>query len=555
MSRLRTILPLLLPFAAIPALAQKLDPETEKKLDEVFAPWNVKDQPGGVAGVYMDGKLVYSKGFGLANLEHGVPLTADSVMDIGSVSKHFTATCILLLQEEGKLNLDDEVQTHIKELPKFSKPITLRQLMNHTSGLRDYFTLFALKGWNMLDTLEMRRVLDLLHKQRDLNFEPNTSWNYCNTGYLLLGEVVARTSGKPLATYAKENIFDKLGMENTRFHASNVELVKNRAQSYTKGGGTQYFALNSSLELIGDGGVLTTLADMAKWDSNFNKNKLGKGDSDFFAPMLVTAKLSSGADTKYGGGLFIDEYKGVKRISHGGDWLAFSAQYSRYPEHKISICTFGNDGTQLAKSMNAKAAEVLLSKFIKAEPAPGELRAVPLEMPKKEAIVGRWMIKGVAPMTLRLEGPALRLQVDGQPALPLLALEETKFFINEPRVEITFEKDADGKINKGHLKQGPANFELTRMEDFKPSDELFSSVEGLYYSTELDLYYRLSRNGDNIKLSFEGQDIDFMTFESDKKLNGQGVQADIVRDDSGKVVALLFQAGRALNLRFDRAIR
>lgn len=555
MNLLRRVLPLILPLAAVPALAQKLDAETEKKLDEVFAPWNSKTQPGGVAGVYLNGKLVYGKGFGLANLEHSVPMSAESVLDIGSVSKHFTTTCILLLQEEGKLNLDDPVQKHISEFPTFDKTITLRHLIHHTSGLRDYFTLFALKGWNALDTLEMRRVLELVRRQKDLNFEPGTSWNYCNTGYLLLGEIVSRVSGEPLAVYAKKNVFEPLGMKNTLFHASNIELVKNRAQSYTKGGGTVYYALNSSLELIGDGGVLTTLDDMAKWDANFNKNKLGKADANLFAPMLISAKLASGADTKYGGGLFLDEYKGVKRISHGGDWLAFNAQYSRFPEHGISICTFGNDGTQLGKSLNNKAADVLLAKFIKDEPKPGELRAAPLELAKKQAIVGRWMIKGVAPMTIRLEGQALRLQVDGQPALPLAAINEKQFFINEPRVELTFEANSDGKIEKGRLKQGPADLEITRMEEFKPTDELYKALEGLYYSDELDMYYRLVRDGDRMKLQFEGQDVDYMVFESEKKINGQGVQANIVRDDSGRVTALLIQAGRALNLRFERAIR
>jgi CubicO group peptidase (beta-lactamase class C family) len=554
-TRRRALIPFFLPalLAGI-AHAQTLDAATEKKLDEVFAPWDKKDQPGGVVGVFMDGKVVYAKGFGLANMEHNVPMTADSVLDIGSVSKHFTSTCILLLQEEGKVNIDDEVQKYIPELPKFSKPITVRQLMNHTSGIRDYFTLFSIKGWNPLDTLENSRFLSLMSKQEDLNFDPQTSWNYSNTGYALLGEIVRRKSGMTLGAFEKKFIFDPLEMTHTQIHESNTMLVKNRAQSYTKGGGTQYLALNSSLELVGDGGVLTTVGDMAKWDANFSHNKLGKGDKEFFAPMYATAKLLNGSDTHYGAGLFIDKFKGLDRIQHGGDWLAFNAMYSRYPAQKVSIVTFGNDGTQLGKSLNDKAAEVLLAKYIKETPAPvaGELKAIPLEMPQKEAIVGRWTIKDLTSLTIRLEGPALRLQVDGQQPFPLGAASDTHFFIREPRCELFFEKNEDGTITKGRLKQGAADLELIRTLPFVPDDAIKSAVEGRYYSNELEMSYRIENDKDGIKLYQEGQLVDVLTFESEKRLNGSGVFFDVVRDDAGRITAILMQAGRAMNLKFRK---
>lgn len=558
MTHRRVAIPLVLSiFLAASVQAQTLDAATEKKLNEVFAPWDKKDQPGGVVGVFMDGKVVYAKGFGLANMEHNVPMTEESRLDIGSVSKHFTSTCILLLQEQGKLSLDDEVQKHIPELPKFSKPITIRQLMNHTSGLRDYFTMFAIKGWSPLDTLQLNKVLTLMSRQEDLNFDPQTSWNYCNTGYLLLGEIVHRKSGESLGMFAQKNIFAPLGMTHTQYHESNVALIKNRAQSYTKGGGPEYLALNSSLELVGDGGVLTTVADMAKWDANFSHNKLGKGDKDMFKPLYETAKLASGADTHYGGGLFLDKFKGLNRIQHGGDWLAFNAMYSRYPDQNISIVTFGNDGTQLGKSLNDKAAEVVLAKFIKeepAKPAEGELKSVPLSDEKKQAVMGRWMIKGFAPMTLRMEGPAMRLQVDGQPALPMGAASETHFFVREPRVELFFEKNEDGTITKGRLKQGPADLELTRMEPYVADEQIKKAIEGRYLSDELDMIYRIHIEGDAIQLIQEGEVVDNLTFESDKRLNGGGVQFDLVRNDSGQITGFLLQAGRALNLKFRKVL-
>lgn len=250
----------ILPFFAAATSAQ-LAPGTEAKLDALFTAKAPKDGPGLVVGVIKDGRLVYSKGFGQADLEQGSPLTSKSVIDVGSVTKHFTATALILLEDEGKLSLDDEVRKWIPTLPDFGKPITIRRLLNHTSGLRDYFTLFALKGWQLDQPLTTEKVLDLMADQRDLNFAPGTSFNYCNTGYVLASEIVKRASKESLDAYLKRKVFTPLGMKSTTLYTDTSAVIPGRVESYRKAG-TRWTRLTAPQMTVGDGGLLTTIEDL-----------------------------------------------------------------------------------------------------------------------------------------------------------------------------------------------------------------------------------------------------------------------------------------------------
>src|SRR5712664_1568967 len=254
----------------------------EKKtvaVDEIFVDLTKAGSPGCALGVYRDGKMVYSKGYGLANLEQNVPITPQSVFDIGSTSKQFTAASILLLQKQSKLSINDDVRKYIPELPDYRQKVTILHLLNHTSGLRDYLTLMDLAGIHIDSVTTDEDALQIVSRQQALNFAPGSDWLYSNTGFFLLSVIVKRVSGKTLREFAGENIFVPLEMTHTQYRDDHTSLIPNRALAYDakeKGGG---YSLNVSyFEQTGDGAVHTSVEDLLKWDENFYSGQIGGKD-------------------------------------------------------------------------------------------------------------------------------------------------------------------------------------------------------------------------------------------------------------------------------------
>jgi CubicO group peptidase (beta-lactamase class C family) len=546
----------------MPAAVQAQTAELVDKLEKVFEPWNRSDGPGGVVGIVKDGELIFSKGYGLASVEHSALMRLDSILDIGSVSKQFTAMSIYLLEEEGKLSVDDDVQKHIPELPTFDHPVKIHELIHHTSGIRDYFTLFSVKGWNPMDTLDEDEVLQLLARQQDLNFEPSTKFMYCNTGYFLLARIVERASGKTLGEYAEENIFKPLGMESTKFDESNIDVIRGRAMSY-RHAGEDWAALNSNLELVGDGALHTTIFDMAKWHDNLAKNKLGKGSPDLVEKLMETAELKSGRKLPYAGGLFIDELEGVKRVQHGGDWLGFNAMASWFPDENVSVFTFGNDGTQLGKSLNKEAALVVLADVIEAKPEEtepeeeeeedGERKEINLTGEQVKPLIGRWKLKlGGLIIKITRDGRKLMAQATGQPAFEVYAETPTKFFYKVVEAEFEFKVEDDGEIKGGTFFQNGLKIPFERLPDFEPTEDQIKGAAGSYYSSELSMVASLKIVDGKLELSDGARPPMTPDWIDENQLSAGGMTLDLVRAKDGTITGMLLQAGRAVNLKFEK---
>ncbi len=252
--------------------ARAADPEPGV-IDAIFSEWTAQT-PGVAIAVVRDEKVIYSRGYGMASLEHSAPVAVDTVFDIGSTSKQFTAACILLLAEDGKLSISDEVRKYIPELPQYERPITIAHLLHHTSGLRDYTALMGLGGLSIEPDYTDAFLLEIIFRQKGLNFPPGERFSYSNTNFFLLGEIVRRVSGMPLSRFAKERIFDPLGMSSTIFMDDHLAVIPRRAESYyPREDGSGGFTLAISLmDNVGDGGVYTTVEDLAKWDANFYHN-------------------------------------------------------------------------------------------------------------------------------------------------------------------------------------------------------------------------------------------------------------------------------------------
>ncbi|MCG8377718.1 MAG: beta-lactamase family protein, partial [Chlorobiales bacterium] len=284
-----------------------------------------------------NGKIIYSRGYGMANLEHNITIKPDTVFYIGSTSKQFVAACIALLVLDNKINLEESITTYLPELPDLYKSITVRHMVHHTSGIRDYLALRHSFGtWN--DHCTPEQVIQLIARQKALNFQPGEQYMYSNSGYFLLSEIVRNVSGKSLAEFAKERLFDRLGMKNTHFHDDYTRVVKNRAMGHVKGedGFSQYV---TTFDIVGSGGLYTTVEDLFLWDQMFHEKSLGE---EFLNFIHQKGKLNSGEELDYAFGLRIDTYKGIKRVSHGGSYIGFKADLMRFPDKKFSVIVLSN---------------------------------------------------------------------------------------------------------------------------------------------------------------------------------------------------------------------
>src|SRR5688572_5878289 len=287
------LLLLIAAFATTGQLARAQTPprqDTVARVDSIFSAFTTAT-PGCAVGVSRHGRTVLAKAYGMANLEYDVPLTTESIIEAGSVAKQFTAAAVLLLAQQGKLSIDDQVRKHIPELPDYGAPLTIRHMINHTSGLRDWGTVAAVEGWPRGSRVHTHdHVLDIVTRQRSLNFRPGSEYLYSNTGYNLLAIIVQRVSGRAFADFTRTEIFEPLGMARTSWRDDYTRVVKGRATAYspTRNG----FRLNMPFENVhGNGGLLTTVEDLLRWSANFDRGQVG-------GPALLREQLRAGRLTR-----------------------------------------------------------------------------------------------------------------------------------------------------------------------------------------------------------------------------------------------------------------
>jgi CubicO group peptidase (beta-lactamase class C family) len=327
-------------------------------VDSVFAPYARGATPGCAVGVVRGGRLVHGKGYGYASLEHGVPIGPRTVFDIGSTSKQFTAASLALLALDGRLSLDDDVRKYLPELPDLGARVTLRHLLHHTSGWRDYTDLMSLAEWDDRDHTTDREALDALARQRALNFAPGSTWRYSNSGYFLAALVVKRVAGKSLAEFARERIFAPLGMTDTRYLDDTRVVVPGRATAYVPADSGRFHVAMSDWEQLGDGAVQTTVLDLAKWDANLDDPKVG--GPKLVELLLTRGRLADGRPLHYALGLTVDAYRGAPRVQHGGAWAGYRAMFMRFPAQRLTVLTLCNRGDAGTMQLSERVAGALL---------------------------------------------------------------------------------------------------------------------------------------------------------------------------------------------------
>ena len=453
--------------AGIPAGAQVKE---GKAVDEVFVDLTAPGSPGCALAVAQNGKTIYERGYGLANIEENLAISPQTVFDIGSTSKQFTAASILLLEKQGKLSVNDDIRKYLPEIPDYGHKITILHLLNHTSGLRDYLTLFELAGVNVDGVTTDDDALAIIAHQKALNFEPGSEWLYSNSGFFLLSVIVKRVSGQTLREFAAENIFAPLEMKQTVYRSEHTQLVPDRALAYDpKEGGTGYTMDVSYFEQTGDGAVHTSVEDLLKWDENFYSGKVG--GKQFLAEMQEAGKLNSGKTLDYAKGLFVGKRRGLRFVDHGGSWGGYRAQLLRYPEQHFSVACLCNLANADPDKRAFQVADVFLAALLKA-PAPAEKtngkagkkrETVPLAAEKMADYVGEFHSDEVrATYTLESKDGNLTLSrirsgdgfVSSAQHFVLRPVAPETFLVDDAGLQFVFARDAGGKVNGFQLDAG-----------------------------------------------------------------------------------------------------
>ncbi|HMQ49122.1 MAG TPA: serine hydrolase domain-containing protein [Saprospiraceae bacterium] len=468
----------------------------EEQVDELFKNWNNPNSTGLVVAIVKDGKIVYQQGYGMANLEYFIPNNPKStVFEVASVSKQFTSFCILLLEKEGKLSLEDDIRKYIPEIPDFGYKITLKQLASHTSGIRDQWELLKLAGWRMDDVIDNEHIFKLIKRQKELNFIPGEKFSYSNTGHTLLAEVVSRVSGKTFSEFAKEQIFEPLGMKNTLFLDDFQMIVKNMAYSYNGDIDEGFKKSVLSISNVGPTNLFTTAEDMTKWALNFDQPIIG--DATLISKLNEVPLLNNGEKSEYALGQFSSIYKGLKVFEHSGSEAAYESFFIRFPEQQFAVIILSNDGAIWAEGKAYKICDIYLDKeFIKTNTennnAPESIensKPIRIDTKTQQQYVGNyWNESEGLERAIKFENDTLRYVRQNNNFTNLLPIEKNKFVLQglPSTIQIHFNK-FDNKNYEMVFIDGEEKLSFVQMMDVALKD-----YAGRYYSEELDTYYTLS---------------------------------------------------------------
>lgn len=344
----------------VPAASPGQPPPAD--LDAIFAEWDRADSPGCAAGALRNGEFVFRGAYGMANLDHGVPLTADSMFRMASVSKQFTVAAVLVAEAQGLLSLEDSLRKHFPDLPDWADPVRIRHLVHHTSGIRDYLVVMSLRGFGDDAHYTDADVLAALRRLERLNFDPGAEYLYSNSGYWLLAELIPRVSGQTLREFATEHLLGPVGMTNSHFHDRYREVVPGRATGYrprpeAEGGGFEVDA--TTLEMVGDGGLMTSVNELAHWERMFlDPAALGP---ELVARLLEPGRFRDGSVQDYAGGLVLGRYRGLATVSHGGSWVGFRTYALRFPEHAFAVFVLCNAASADPGALARRVADLFLA--------------------------------------------------------------------------------------------------------------------------------------------------------------------------------------------------
>ncbi len=522
------------------------------RVDQLFVRWDRPDSPGCVIGVIKDGKLVYKKGYGMANLDHDIAISPTTVFNIGSAAHQFTAMSILLLAREGKLSLDDDIRKYLPDLPAYPDTISIRHLIYHTSGLRDRTDLLAIAGRNPDEAYQEADIIELLARQKETNFKPGARQLFSSSGYALLAAIVKRVSGKSLRQYANENIFNPLGMTSTSFQDEDLLVVKNRATDYLYNNEGSFQLKTSIVAAVGDGGIMTTLEDLFLWDQSIYQNKLGGPDliNQFYTP----GTLNDGEQIKSAFGVTLDNYKGLKIQTIGGGNFGSNTELLRFPDQKFSvICIFNVD--RVGPSWIARqVADLYLADQFKSQAAGGTAEYIKLSEQELKDKTGTFLDPSLRRFwTLSIDDGKLTVSATNGMRFRIAPVSATEFreFEVPVRIDVRFENRGEGERPLMHLsidRQKSNVFEPVKFVSPTPAD--LAEYVGDYYSDDAKVTYSVGLEKDKLLVTNRQKRKLVLSPALKDEFLFASFNFEFTRDRDNKINGFLLDTGLSINVRF-----
>ena len=548
---------LLHPSLVMDSNAQKQSNASNKsalKLDQLISTFCKSNEPGVSVAVIKDGDFVYKFSKGMSNLEYDIPITSSTVFHIASVSKQFTMFAILLLEQEGKLSIDDDIRKYFPEMADYGDTIRLRHLANHTSGIRDIFDLTNLIGIRNEDMISNDQTIKLITCQKGLNFKPGEKYEYCNSGYILLAEIVKRVSGMSFADFTTSKIFKPLKMMNSQFLDFPELIIKNRAYSYFKQDTTYYKSL-LNFSFVGSSGLNTSTEDLSLWAMNFeNKNV---GSDIIFNKMKERGKLNNGELIPYALGQELKSYKGLDIVFHGGGDAGYRSYLLRVPKHKFSIAILSN-----SQEFNPlDIAYEIVDFYLKDVEVENEETKLELKIDQSilKNFVGYYEVLPGFIFSITQEKSLLYLQMVGDtPKVLLPQINRNEFvYPNMPHSKFVF-SERQGAVAK-EFKLNVSDFvydgKRIQVEKFDQTKINLSELTGQYFSADVNtIYHFVIRENKLFATHHTNTDIQLKPLQPDQFIGGMSFfgQVDMIRDQHKKVIGFYLSGQKSKRIKFDK---
>ena len=535
-------------LCAFQAKSQINPKQLEDSAEVYFESLVSEKSPGSAVLVVKDGSVILNKGYGLANLEHGIAITPTTVFDLASVSKQFTGFAISTLVENGQISLDDDVRTYIPELPDFGHTITIDHLIHHTSGIRDWTSILPLAGWSFDDVISFDQIKRMTFLQQELNFEPGSEYSYSNSGYNLLAELVARVSGKSFGEWTHENIFEPLGMTQSLFLEDHRTVIPQRALGYSHRNG-EYQLTPNNLTAIGSSSLYSTTTDLAKWVNNLDNPKVGI--RSIIDRMYKRGILNNGDTITYAFGLGIGEFNGTKRIAHSGSWASFRTYLAYYPEHHLSVVVLNNNPDN-AYVFAAKISSWLLPDKSSQENISTD-ESVKFKIPKKilDDFTGTYRLGPAWYVTITNKDGELWTKATMEGSFPMVAESKSRFRIEAYGGRtMTFSRDDSGEVTYMEY-DGLTCPKLSEDSVLIPED--LSAYTGVYRSTELLTDYSVVEENGKLQLHHHRNGIIDLNHAWGQDFRGSMWflgSVEFQKDGNGEITGFAVSSGRARNQKF-----
>jgi len=536
--------------------------EPEKRADQLFYAYSEEGVPGGVLGVIKNGKVVFSKAYGLANLSHDIPYEVNTPTNIGSVSKQFTAMAILLLEQQGKLSLDDDVRKHIPELPDLGQVVTIHNMLNHTNGFREVYNLMPMTGWKGEDMLRREEIIEMLKRQEELQAAPGEEYNYNNSAFILLAEIVERISGQSFPEFMEDNVFGPLDMNSSLVRTNPAVIIPGASQGYVADS-AGYHEAGDLYAAYGAGGIYTTLEDFSKWMGNFSTHVLG---GEELVKRLVTVDTLNNGDTmSYALGIGVDEFRGLQSYSHGGADIAHRAFLIYFPEIDAGVVAMSNNANFNSGGIANEMAELYFGDEMEAEEGDEEeelegeesdATTVTVAEEVLQSFAGKYILSAMgAELVYEVVDGRLKMSMEGQPEIFLDPISQTEFSYDGVEATIEFLRNEQGEVSGAVHSQGGQKFELERVAPYDPTLEELQALTGKYFSKELETFYTLELRDTTLTLLIRNtEEIELSALKEDSYKGNIYFIGELVfqRDDRGQVTGFTAANGRTRGIVFEK---